>query len=107
MAYNQLACNFCGHQMFSGQKIRIRNKSWTRAKGSTRRAREARAALRNPVPKTQIYRYAQQTEWRPGTTAVDSPLNATVGQGEEGGEVGGEEGGEVGGGGEGEEELVM
>ena len=93
MAYNQLACNFCGNQLFSGQKIRIRNKSWTHAKGSTRRAREARAALRKP--QTQIYRYAQQqTEWRPGTTAVDSPLNATVG-----------EGGEAEEGGEGEEEL--
>ena len=97
MTYNELACNFCGHQVFSGQKIRIRNKSWTRAKGLTRRTREARAALRKPVPKTHIYRYAQQTGWRPGTTAVDSPLNATVGEGEEGGEAGGE----------GEEELVM
>lgn len=80
VAYNQLACPFCGHQRFTGPKIRIRNKGWTR------RARETRAALRNrkPVPKCTIYRYAQQTGWRPGIADVDSPLAATVCEKEKG-----------------------
>ena len=41
------------------------------------------------MPKCTIYRYAQQTGWRPGTADVDSPLAATVCEKKGGGGGGG------------------